>query len=132
MKSNKWIRFARILIILFTIILFFNAYSLFIDIKQGVSYNNRAYGLSVLDDEFNNGEYYSVYLKTIKNEITDESPLVDTSEYEKFGRVFDAYLKAKVYNDDSYIEIMKKEKSNITWNKILTVIESLENDLKDK
>lgn len=132
MKSNKWIRFARILIILFTIILFLNAYSLFIDIKQGVSYNNRAYGLSVLDDEFNNGEYYSVYLKTIKNEITDEDPLVDTSEYEKFARVFDAYLKAKVYNDDSYIEIMKKEKSNITWNKILTVIESLENDLKDK
>lgn len=131
MKKNKWIRLSRILIILFTIVLFFNALALFTEIKNSMSYNNRAYGLSSLDDAFDNGEYYDVYLNSIKNEISDEELLVDTSEYEAFARVFNAYLNSKIHHDDSFYKVLEIEKNNITWNKIFTVIESLENDLKN-
>lgn len=131
MKS-KWVRLARVLIVIFSIILFLNAMTLFLEIRRDINYNNRAYGLSVMDDDFNNGEYYRVYMNSIKNAISDEDPAVDTSQYEAFGRLFNAYVNAKINTDDAkYIEQMNKEKQSITWNKILTVVESLENDLKN-
>ena len=131
MKS-KWVRLARVLIVIFSIILFLNAMTLFLEIRRDINYNNRAYGLSVMDDDFNNGEYYRVYMNSIKNAISDEDPAVDTSQYEAFGRLFNAYVNAKINTDNAkYIEQMNKEKQNITWNKILTVVESLENDLKN-
>ena len=131
MKS-KWVRFARVLIVIFSIILFLNAMTLFLEIRRDINYNNRAYGLSVMDDDFNNGEYYRVYMNSIKNAISDEDPAVDTSQYEAFGRLFNAYVNAKINTDDAkYIAQMNKEKQSITWNKILTVVESLENDLKN-
>lgn len=131
MKS-KWVRLARVLIVIFSIILFLNAMTLFLEIRRDINYNNRAYGLSVMDDDFNNGEYYRVYMNSIKNAISDEDPAVDTSQYEAFGRLFNAYVNAKINTDNvKYIEQMNKEKQNITWNKILTVVESLENDLKN-
>lgn len=106
--------------------------TLFLEIRRDINYNNRAYGLSVMDDDFNNGEYYRVYMNSIKNAISDEDPAVDTSQYEAFGRLFNAYVNAKINTDDAkYIEQMNKEKQSITWNKILTVVESLENDLKN-
>ena len=131
--KNRWVRLARILIVIFSIILFFNAYALFTEIKRNINYNNRAYGLSVMDDDYNNGEYYRTYMNAIKNEIADEKPSVDTSQYEAFGRLFNAYINAKIYKDDNskYLDEIAKEKQNITWNKILTVVESLENDLKN-
>ena len=131
MKS-KWVRLARVLIVIFSIVLFLNAMTLFLEIRRDINYNNRAYGLSVMDDDFNNGEYYRVYMNSIKNAISDEDPAVDTSQYEAFGRLFNAYVNAKINTDNAkYIEQMNKEKQNITWNKILTVVESLENDLKN-
>ena len=131
MKS-KWVRLARVLIVIFSIILFLNAMTLFLEIRRDINYNNRAYGLSVMDDDFNNGEYYRVYMNSIKNAISDEDPAVDTSQYEAFGRLFNAYVNAKINTDNAkYIEQMNKEKQSITWNKILTVVESLENDLKN-
>lgn len=131
MKS-KWVRLARVLIVIFSIILFLNAMTLFLEIRRDINYNNRAYGLSVMDDDFNNGEYYRVYMNSIKNAISDEDPAVDTSQYEAFGRLFNAYVNAKINTDDAkYIEQMNKEKQSITWNKILKVVESLENDLKN-
>ena len=131
MKS-KWVRLARVLIMIFSIILFLNAMTLFLEIRRDINYNNRAYGLSVMDDDFNNGEYYRVYMNSIKNAISDEDPAVDTSQYEAFGRLFNAYVNAKINTDNAkYIEQINKEKQSITWNKILTVVESLENDLKN-
>ena len=130
--KNRWVRLGRTLVVIFSIVLFFNAMSLFLEIKRDINYNNRAYGLSVMDDDFNNGQYYDIYLNAIKNDISDESPAVDTSQYEAFGRLFNAYVNAKMYKDNTkYLEQMNMEKQNISWDKILTVIESLESDLKD-
>ncbi|MBR5755682.1 MAG: hypothetical protein IKX97_07700 [Erysipelotrichaceae bacterium] len=132
MKS-KWIGLARTLIVIFLLILFANALSLFLEVKRDISYYNRAYGLSTMDDDFESGEYYQIYINTIKNAIADEDPAVDTSQYEAFGRLFDAYIDARVHEDNAeYLKKMEVEKQNITWDKILTVIESLENDIRNR
>lgn len=131
MKS-KWIGFARTLIVIFSLILFMNALALFLNIKRDMSYNNRAYGLSIMDDNFNNGEYYRIYLDGLRNEISDEDPSVDISQYEAFGRIFDAYTKARMYEDnDEYLKQIEQEKKNISWNKILTVVDALQNDIRN-
>ena len=113
--------------------LYINATVFFLEIKRNINYFDRAYGLSVMDDSFNNGEYYKIYVETLKNKASSEKLAVDCSQYEAFGRLFNAYINAKTYKDDSarYLEEMAKEKQNITWDKILTVVESLENDLKN-
>ena len=130
--KNKWTRLSRMLILFFSLILFLNALSLFTEIKRDITYNNRAYGLSTLDDYFDNGEYYQIYVCTVKNKLADEKPAVDTSQYEAFGRLFEAYLNARSHEDNAeYIKQIQEEKKNISWNKILTVVESLENDLKN-
>lgn len=131
--NKRWIKFAKILIIFFSIMLFINATLFFMRIKSDMNYFDRAYGLSVMDDNFNNGEYYKVYVNTLKNKASNEELAVDCSQYEAFGRLFNAYINAKTYKDDKekYIQEMENEKLNITWTKILTVVESLENDLKN-
>lgn len=132
MKS-RWLKFSKVLIVLFTIILFLNAMSLFVEIKRDINYYNRAYGLTVLDDNFSNGEYYQVYLDSVKNEIADENPDVDTSQLEAFGRVYNAYLNAYVHKDKSiFIKQLEKEKAIITWDKINSVIELLQNQLDNQ
>ena len=131
--NKRWIKFAKILIIFFSIMLFINATLFFMRIKSDMNYFDRAYGLSVMDDNFNNGEYYKVYVNTLKNKASNEELAVDCSQYEAFGKLFNAYINAKTYKDDKekYIQEMENEKLNITWTKILTVVESLENDLKN-
>ena len=130
MKS-RWTRIARILIIFFLIFLFLNALTLFINIKRDVSYVNRAYGLSTLDDCFNDGQYQQLYEYTLKNEFSDEPIEVDISEYEAFGRYWHAYSKARIYPDnEEYLKQMEIEKASITWNKILNVIDTLEQEMK--
>lgn len=131
--KNKWVKFARALIIFFSIMLFINAYTFFLEIKRDINYFDRAYGLAVMDDDFNNGEYYKLYVNTLKNKASSEKLAVDCSQYEAFGRLFNAYINAKTFKDDKnkYLEEIKKEKQNISWGKILTVVESLENDLKN-
>ena len=132
MKSNKWIRFGRILIIIFSFVLFINAYVLFVEIKRDINYHNRAYGLSYMDDSFNNGEYYQIYIDSIKNSISDEDPIIDTSQYEIFGRIFNNYINAKMYDDEKYMQEILNDKKLISWDKIKTVIDGLENDIKNK
>lgn len=132
-NSNKkgWSIFLSIMIVLFTIILFFNALFLAKEVKRDLTYDNRSYGLSVLDDYYNNGEYYQVYLLTTTNKYVDEKPYVDVSEYEAFGRFYHAYMMAKAYPDKvEYREQMENEKKNITWKKLLSTVNILENDLK--
>ena len=131
--NKRWIKFAKILIIFFSIMLFINATVFFMRVKSDMNYFDRAYGLSVMDDNFNNGEYYKVYVNTLKNKASNEELAVDCSQYEAFGRLFNAYINAKTYKQDKekYIQEMENEKLNITWTKILTVVESLENDLKN-
>lgn len=131
MKSRRWIRLGRILIVIFTIILFFNAFSAFIKIKRDITYTNRAYGLSAMDDHFENGEYYQIYTETVKNSIVDEKPAVDTSQYEAFGRFYHAYLMARIDDDPLYQKQMEEEKARISWKKILKVVEELERELDE-
>ena len=129
--KNNWIRLGKVLIAIFTIVLFFNALSVFLEIKRDLTYGNRAYGLSSMDDHFNNGEYYAIYTDTLKNSISDEKPAVDVSQYEAFGRFYHAYLMARIDDDPIYRKQMEEEKSKITWKKILTVVDQLERELDE-
>jgi len=130
MKS-RWITLAKTLIVIFTIILFMNALSLFIEVKRDLEYSNRAYGLETLNDYFDNGQYQDIYECALKNEISDQNLYADTSQYEAFGRYYHAYTMARIYEDNSvYLKQMEAEKENISWKKILSVIEELEKQLK--
>ena len=130
MKS-RWIPLARILILLSLLVLFINATAFFIEVKRDLSYANRAYGLSALDDCFNEGRYQELYEYTIKNGFSTEPIEVGISEYEAFGRYYNAYVKARIYEDnEEYLRQMETEKGNITWNKILNVIDTLEQEMK--
>ncbi|MBQ6493783.1 MAG: hypothetical protein IJI92_07990 [Erysipelotrichaceae bacterium] len=121
----------KILIVIFMIILFFNSMMAVLTIRKDVSYKNRSYGLTVMDDYFNSGNYYEIYLCSLKNEYVSEEPYVDVSQYEAFGRFYHAYMMAKMYPDESkYREQMEKEKAQISWKKILNTVAILENDLK--
>ncbi len=130
MKS-RWTRIARVLIVFFLMILFMNAMALFVNIKRDVNYVNRAYGLSTLDDCFNEGQYQQLYEYTVKNEFSNEPIEVDISQYEAFGRYWHAYSMARIYPDnEEYLRQMEIEKASITWNKILNVIDTLEQEMK--
>ena len=85
-----------------------------------------------MDDSFNNGEYYQIYIDSIKNSISDEDPIIDTSQYEIFGRIFNNYINAKMYDDEKYMQEILNDKKLISWDKIKTVIDGLENDIKNK
>ncbi len=129
--KGRWTRIARVLIIFFLMILFMNAMALFVNIRRDVSYVNRAYGLSTLDDCFNDGQYQQLYEYTVKNEFSSEPIEVDISQYEAFGRYWHAFSKARIYPDnEEYLRQMEIEKATITWNKILNVIDTLEQEMK--
>jgi len=124
-------RFVRVLIVFFMFILVINSFILVREIKREVNFQNRSYGLSVFNDWFDNGEYYKIYLHTLKNELVKEKPYVDVSEFEAFGRLYNAYLKAKMYPDNQkYRNQIKIEKTSIKLKKILNVVTLLEEDLE--
>ena len=125
--KNRWVSLARVLIVLFTIVLFCNALGAFMEIKSDISYFNRSYGLSAMNDYFNEGQYYEVYELTLKNKYSKEEIAVDTSEYEAFGRYYYARIMALLHLEDPvYQEKMAKEKDQIHWKKILNLIDQLE------
>ncbi len=125
--KNRWVSLARILIVLFTIILFANALGMFLEIRRDISYFNRSYGLSAMNDHFEIGEYFDVYELGIKNKYSPEEVKIDTSEYEAFGRYYYAYLMAQMHPEDPvYRQKMQTEKDQIHWKKILYVIGELE------
>ena len=129
MKS-KWTGIARFFIIILILVLFANAMSLFVEIRRDVTRANRAYGLSMLDEYFDEGHYYDLYEATIKNSLSTEKMGADTSEYEAFGRYYKAYTMHKMYPDEArYLDEMNTEKQHITWNKILNIIDELEKEL---
>ncbi len=126
MKS-KWKSLARLAIIFFTVVLFFNALALFVQIRKDVSYGNRCYGLSELDEAFSNGEYHRVYTYTLSNEYAEDEVKVDASQYEAFGRYYHAYVLSRIYeNNEAYLKQMETEKQKISWKKITNVIDMLE------
>ncbi|MBR4461722.1 MAG: hypothetical protein IKS51_04000 [Erysipelotrichaceae bacterium] len=125
--KNRWVSLARILIVLFAIVLFGNALGAFMEIKSDISYFNRSYGLSAMNDHFENGEYYDLYELTLKNKYSKEEIEIDTSEYEAFGRYYYACIMAQMHPEDPvYLEKMQKEKDQIHWKKILYLIDEME------
>ena len=130
MKNSMMSRFVRVLIVFFMFILVINSFVLVREVKREVNLQNRSYGLSIFNEWFDNGEYYKIYLHTLKNELVEERPYVDVSEFEAFGRFYNAYLKAKMYPDEEkYRTMMKIEKANITLKKIRNVIALMEENL---
>ncbi|MBR5049280.1 MAG: hypothetical protein IKX74_06545 [Erysipelotrichaceae bacterium] len=126
MKS-KWKSLARLAILFFAIVLFFNALALFTEIRRDISYGNRSYGLSDLDEAFSNGEYHRVYVYTVTNEYAEDQLQVDASQYEAFGRYYHAYVLSRLYdNNAEYLKQMETEKQKISWKKITSVIDMLE------
>ena len=130
MKKTRWMKMAEVLIVFFLIVLFFNAYFFFLEVKRDASYGVRCYGLAVINRYFDEGDYQQVYLCALANKYAEDQPEVDVSQYEAFGRYYHYYVEAMTHEDNEvYLEKMAKEKELITWKKILNVIESLENDL---
>ena len=130
MKKSRWISFAKFLIVFFMIVLFINVLMFFREVKRDVNYGERSYGLSTLNDYFDNGEYQTVYQYSMNNKYANDKLIVDASQYEAFGRYYRAYTLARIYEDnDVYLKRMAEEKEKITWKKILSVIESLENEM---
>ncbi len=130
MKKSRWISFAKFLIVFFMIVLFINVLMFFREVKRDVNYGERSYGLSTLNDYFDNGEYQKVYQYSMNNKYANDKLIVDASQYEAFGRYYRAYTLARIYEDnDVYLKRMAEEKEKITWKKILSVIESLENEM---
>ena len=131
MKS-KWIGFARIIALLFMLVLFINSFILFRNIRSEVMFGSRSTGLSVLNDYFDRGDYQKIYTAAVVNAYAEDELSVDTSQYEAFGRYYHAYVRARSLDDnEQYLEKMEKEKANISWKKILDVISVLEEDLKN-
>ena len=130
MKKSKWIGFARAAILVFTLILFANCLSLFLEIKRDISYGSRSVGLSTLDEYFNEGEYEKIYTSSVTNKYADDELAVDASQYEAFGRYYHAYTMARTHEDNAkYLKQMENEKAQISWKKILEVIDMLEAEL---
>ena len=130
MKS-KWIGVARFAIVILILVLFMNCLSLFIEIRRDVLYGSRSYGLSMLNDYFDEGRYQQIYDGAISNKYADDKLAVDASQYEAFGRYYHAYTLARIYEDNGeYLKQMETEKANISWRKILDVIDVLESELK--
>ena len=129
-RNSKWIPAGRVMILLSLVILFFNAYSFFREVRRTMIYNSRTYGLEVLNDYFDSGNYYEIYMKTTQNRYSEKQPVVDVSQYEAFGRYYHAYTLARIYEDNGkYLTRMAEEKEKITWKKILTVIDELESEM---
>lgn len=125
--KTKWASLAKVMIVIFMLTLFVNAMLLFVNVRQDMSYGNRCYGLTELDDRFNQGDYQRIYTETLQNKYASAQPQVDTSQYEAFGRYYHAYVQSRIHEDNAvYLEQMEQEKAHITWKKILTVIELLE------
>jgi len=132
-NRSRWVGLGRSLIILFLIILFFNAMALFIEIRRDMIYDARSYGLNALNDYFDRGEYQEIYEYTIRNKYAEDELSVDVSQYEAFGRYYHAYALARIYEDNGkYLARMAEEKEKITWKKILTVIDELESEMNEK
>ena len=130
MKTSKWVPVARIAILLFLIVLFFNAFSLFKEIRRDVIYNNRSYGLAVLNEYFDEGNFYEIYERTVENRYADDRLSVDVSQYEAFGQYYHNYMMARTHSDNQkYLRRMEDAKKQITWKKILNVIADLETEL---
>lgn len=130
MKTSKWVPVARIAIVLFLIVLFFNAFSLFKEIRRDVIYNNRSYGLAVLNEYFDEGNFYEIYERTVENRYADDRLSVDVSQYEAFGQYYHNYMMARTHSDNQkYLRRMEEAKKQITWKKILNVIADLETEL---
>ncbi len=131
MKS-KWIGFARIIALLFMLVLFINSFILFRNIRSEVMYSSRSTGLYVLNDYFDRGDYQKIYTAAVVNAYADDELSVDASQYEAFGRYYHAYVRARSLDDnEQYLKEMEKEKANISWKKILDVISVLEEELKN-
>ena len=121
---------AEFLIVFFLIVLFINAYILFVEVKRESLYGSMGYGLDYIDRYFDEGDYQQVYLCTVKNKYATDKSEIDVSQYEAFGRYYHYYVEAMTHEDNAvYLEKMAEEKELITWKKILNVIESLENDM---
>ena len=132
MKTGKWIPAARFAVLFFLAVLFFNAYMLFAEIRRTVIYNSRCYGLEVLNEYFDSGDYYRVYEKTTENRYADQTPAVDVSQYEAFGRYYHSWMMAKTHADrERFLSDMEEAKQKITRKKIRNVIEQLERELPD-
>ena len=113
-----------------SIVLFFNAFSLFKEIRRDVIYNNRSYGLAVLNEYFDEGNYYEIYERTVENRYADDRLSVDVSQYEAFGQYYHNYMMARTHSDNQkYLSRMEEAKKQITWKKILNVIANLETEL---
>ena len=109
MKS-KWIGVARFAIVILILVLFMNCLSLFIEIRRDVLYGSRSYGLSTLNDYFDEGRYQQIYDGAISNKYADDKLAVDASQYEAFGRYYHAYTLARINEDN------KMTNQHKTWN----------------
>lgn len=129
-KASKWIGVAKVLALLFMLILFINAFTLFKEIRRDVMFGSRSTGLYTMNDWFDEGNYHKIYTAAAVNRYADDELSVDVSQYEAFGRYYHAYVMARSLEDNAeYLKQMEKEKSSISWKKILDVIDVLEADL---
>ena len=130
-KASKWIGAARVLALLFMLILFINAFTLFREIRRDVLYGSQSTGLQTMNEWFDEGNYHKIYTAAAVNRYADDELSVDVSQYEAFGRWYHAYVRARSLEDNAeYLKQMENEKSSISWKKILDVISVLEEDLK--
>ena len=129
-KRSRWIGFARIIAILLMVVLFINSFVLFRQIRSYVMNGSKSTGLSTMNEYFDQGNYQKIFTAAFVNEYADDELAVDVSQYEAFGRWYRAYVRARSLNDNTeYLQQMEKEKSGISWKKILDVIIVLEEDL---
>ena len=129
-RTSKWIPVGRAAILLSMVVLYFNAYMLFTEIRREVIYNNHSYGLEVLNDYFDEGNYYQIYEKTVQNKYSNQELAVDVSQYEAFGQYYHNYVQARTHTDNAkFLALMNEAKQKITWKKVLNVIDMLEQEL---
>ena len=130
-KASKWIGVARVLALLFMLILFINAFTLFKEIRRDVLYGSQSTGLQTMNEWFDEGNYHKIYTAAAVNRYADDELSVDVSQYEAFGCWYHAYVRARSLDDNAeYLKQMEKEKTSISWKKILDVISVLEEDLR--
>ena len=129
-RTSRWVPVGRVAILLSMAVLYFNAYMLFTEIRREVNYNNHSYGLEVLNDYFDEGNYYQIYEKTVINKYSTQELAVDVSQYEAFGQYYHNYVQARTHTDNAkYLALMNEAKQKITWKKVLNVIEMLEQEM---
>ena len=130
-KASKWIGVARVLALLLMFILFINAFTLFREIRRDVLYGSQSTGLQTMNEWFDEGNYHKIYTAAAVNRYADDELSADVSQYEAFGRWYHAYVRARSLEDNAeYLKQMEKERSSISWKKILDVMNTLEEDLK--